>query len=175
MKSTADRRLLNKSHVHSYQQQAVAIYINICIMWHKGTSEYFPYCQLHHDTQSHCNMLHSYKQHRPAFYRVIKKPLWWSQYNTVTFKVSPASLQTFIDTRLTLTPSVIPNSNYVIMISDWYCLKYFCLFFCTAIMRCTETFWSLCIGRAIYCMQGRIVFSFDLCLAGSSEKKNEQQ
>jgi hypothetical protein len=45
------------------------------------------------------------------------------------FKVSPACLQTFIDTlnyvlndqgdtRLTLTPSVIPNSNYVIMASD---------------------------------------------------------
>jgi hypothetical protein len=31
------------------------------------------------------------------------------------------------DTRLTLTPSVIPNSNYVIMVSD--CLKYFCVFF----------------------------------------------
>jgi hypothetical protein len=30
---------------------------------------------------------------------------------------APASLQTLIDTRLTLTPSVIPNSNYVIMIS----------------------------------------------------------
>jgi hypothetical protein len=36
----------------------------------------------------------------------------------VMFKVSPASLQTFIDTRLTLTPSVILNSNYVIMVSD---------------------------------------------------------
>jgi hypothetical protein len=39
------------------------------------------------------------------------------------FKVSPASLQTFIDTlnyvlELTLTPSVIPNSIYVIMVSD---------------------------------------------------------
>jgi hypothetical protein len=52
------------------------------------------------------------------------------------FKVSPASFQTFtdtphylsqsdclaayrqgqVDTRLTLTPSVIPNSNYVIMV-----------------------------------------------------------
>jgi hypothetical protein len=40
------------------------------------------------------------------------------------FKVSPASLQTFIDTRLTLTPSVIPNSNYVNMVSDWNCLKF---------------------------------------------------
>jgi hypothetical protein len=51
--------------------------------------------------------------------------------------VSPASLQTFIDTpscvlenrRLKLTPSVIPNSKYVIMVSDWNCLKYFCVFF----------------------------------------------
>jgi hypothetical protein len=34
------------------------------------------------------------------------------------FKAYSASLQTFIDTRLTLTPSVIPNSNYVIMVSD---------------------------------------------------------
>jgi hypothetical protein len=36
----------------------------------------------------------------------------------VMFRVAPASLQTFIDTRLTPTPSVIPNSNYVIMVSD---------------------------------------------------------
>jgi hypothetical protein len=34
------------------------------------------------------------------------------------FKVSPVSLQTFIDTSLTLTPSVIPNYKYVIMVSD---------------------------------------------------------
>jgi hypothetical protein len=33
------------------------------------------------------------------------------------YKVAPASLQTFIDTRLTLILSVIPNSNYVIMVS----------------------------------------------------------
>jgi hypothetical protein len=66
-------------------------------------------------------------------YRVIKKSLctWWLQYIKLQamFKVSPASLQTFIDTpncvlkdrvqyRLTLTPSVTPNSNYVIMVSD---------------------------------------------------------
>jgi hypothetical protein len=52
-------------------------------------------------------------------------------------KVSPASLQIFIDTpkcvleedtTLTLTPSVIPNYNYVIIVSDWNCLKYFCAF-----------------------------------------------
>jgi hypothetical protein len=66
-------------------------------------------------------------------YRVIKKSLciWWLQYRKlqVMFKVSPASLQTFIDTRLTLTPSVTPNSNYVIIVSYWNCLKYFCFFF----------------------------------------------
>jgi hypothetical protein len=52
-------------------------------------------------------------------YRVIKKSLctWWLQYRKlqVTLNVSPASLQTFTDTRLTLTPPAIPNSNYVIM------------------------------------------------------------
>jgi hypothetical protein len=54
----------------------------------------------------------------------------WLQYRKLQamFKVSPASLQTFIDTRLTLTPSVIPNSNYVIMVSNWNCLKYFYVF-----------------------------------------------
>jgi hypothetical protein len=34
------------------------------------------------------------------------------------------------DTRLTLTPSVIPNSNYVITVSDWlFKMLYFCVFF----------------------------------------------
>ena len=33
------------------------------------------------------------------------------------------------DTRLTLTPPVITNSNYVIMVGDWNCLKY-CIFEC---------------------------------------------
>jgi hypothetical protein len=46
------------------------------------------------------------------------------------FKVSPASLQTFIDTRLTLTLSAILNSTYVIMISDLNCLKDLCVLLC---------------------------------------------
>jgi hypothetical protein len=53
--------------------------------------------------------------------------------------VSPASLQTFIDTRLTLTPSVLPNSNYVIVVSDWSYLKHSACF-CIVIIRWTETF-----------------------------------
>jgi hypothetical protein len=56
------------------------------------------------------------------------------------FKVSPASLQTFIDTRLTLTPSLIPNSNYVIMVSYLKLFKIFLRIFCTVVIRCTETF-----------------------------------
>jgi hypothetical protein len=40
------------------------------------------------------------------------------QKDTSNVQSVPASLQTFIDTRQTLTPSVIPNSNYVIMVSD---------------------------------------------------------
>jgi hypothetical protein len=54
------------------------------------------------------------------------------------FKVSPASLQTFTRQTVfskTLMPSVIPNSNYIIMVSDWNCLKYVCTFFWTVIIR----------------------------------------
>jgi hypothetical protein len=61
-------------------------------------------------------------------FSVIKKSLctWWLQYRKlqVMFKVSPANLQIFIDIRLTLTPSVIPNCNDVIIVSDWKFLKY---------------------------------------------------
>jgi hypothetical protein len=74
-------------------------------------------------------------------------------------------------TRLTLTPSVIPNSNYVFMVSDWNFLKYrvnkkdernfvrrmlqnwvnlfesHCIFvcFCTIIITCIGTCRSPCI------------------------------
>jgi hypothetical protein len=56
------------------------------------------------------------------------------------------------DTRLTLSPSVIPNSNYVIMVSDWNFLKCFCVFFCSVIRR-TKTFLSHCITvvESVYC------------------------
>jgi hypothetical protein len=48
------------------------------------------------------------------------------------------------DSRLTLTSSVFPNFNYVIMVSDWNSLKYFARF-CTVINRCTETLITLYI------------------------------
>jgi hypothetical protein len=55
---------------------------------------------------------------------------WWLQYRKlqVMFEVFPASLQTFIDTRLTLMPSVIPNSNYVFMVSDRNFKIFLCVF-----------------------------------------------
>jgi hypothetical protein len=66
---------------------------------------------------------------------MIKQSLctWWLEYRKlqVMFKVSPASLQTIIDTRLTLTPSVICNSNYVNMVNDWNSLNIFaCFLYC---------------------------------------------
>jgi hypothetical protein len=87
-------------------------------------------------------------------YRVIKKSLctWWLQYRKlqVMSKVSPASLQTFLDTRLTLTPSVISNSNYVIMVSDWNCLKYFCVF-----LYCNHQVHRVfLITLYVFCIQG---------------------
>jgi hypothetical protein len=69
-------------------------------------------------------------------YRVIKKSLCtcWLQYRKLQVMYLAqsdclaANRQGQGDTRLTLTPSVIPNSNYVIMVSDWNSLKYLCLF-----------------------------------------------
>jgi hypothetical protein len=52
------------------------------------------------------------------------------------------------DIRLTRTPSVMPISNYVIMVSDWNFLKYFFVF-CIVTIRCTETFWSPCICTGV--------------------------
>jgi hypothetical protein len=45
------------------------------------------------------------------------------------FKGYPASFQTFIDTPICVLED--RNSNYVIMVNDWNCLKYFYMFlFC---------------------------------------------
>jgi hypothetical protein len=48
---------------------------------------------------------------------------------TSNFQSAPTNFQGHGDTKLTLTLSVIPNSNYVIMVSELNCLKYFCVFF----------------------------------------------
>jgi hypothetical protein len=72
-----------------------------------------------------------------VIYRVIKKSLctWWLQNTSFLLHYLAqsdclaAGHQGKGDTRLTLSPSVIPNSNYVIVVSDWNCLKYFCVCF----------------------------------------------
>jgi hypothetical protein len=63
-------------------------------------------------------------------YRMIRSLCtWWLQYkNTQKSYCLAADRQGQGGTRLTLTPSVIHNSNYVIMVNDWKCLKYFCVF-----------------------------------------------
>jgi hypothetical protein len=64
---------------------------------------------------------------------------WWLQYRKLQVMFLPHYLpqSDFLatgrqgqgDTRLTLMSSVIYNSKYIIMVSYWNCLKYFCLFF----------------------------------------------
>jgi hypothetical protein len=44
------------------------------------------------------------------------------------FKLSPASLQTFIDTPNCVLEDCVQYTNYVVMVSDWSCLKYFWVF-----------------------------------------------
>ena len=62
-------QLLNM--LYSHQLHTAAIYISVCVMWHKGTSVYISYCQLQQVTQPHCNMLHSYQQHTAAIYITV--------------------------------------------------------------------------------------------------------
>jgi hypothetical protein len=68
--------------------------------------------------------------------KVYVHPMITTQKVTSNDQVSPASLQG--DTSLTLTPSVIPNSNYVIMVIEMF--KIFLRVFCTVVIRCTEIF-----------------------------------
>jgi hypothetical protein len=81
---------------------------------------------------------------------------WWLQHRKlpVMFKVPPPVSRHLLirqgDTRLPLTPSFIPNSDYVIMVSDWK----FC--FCTLIIRCTETFWTPCVTQRLVVIPYRI-------------------
>jgi len=49
MKSAVDTQLLYM--IHSHQQHTAAIYISVCVMWHKGTSIYILNCQLQQVTQ----------------------------------------------------------------------------------------------------------------------------
>jgi hypothetical protein len=84
-------------------------------------------------------------------YRVIKKSLytWWLQYRKlqVMFKVSPTSLQTFIDTPNCVLKDCVQYSTVHIpnVSCDGQQIKIFLCVFCTVIIRCTETFWSSCI------------------------------
>jgi hypothetical protein len=80
-------------------------------------------------------------------YRVIKKSLctWWLQHwkLQVMFKVSPASLQKFIDTPNCVLEERVQYST--VHVPNVYIYFFFLRVFCTVVTRCTETFWSLCI------------------------------
>jgi hypothetical protein len=85
-------------------------------------------------------------------YKVIKKSLctWWLPHTSFLPHYVAQSDCLAVDrlgqgdTILTLTPSVIPNFNYVFMVSYWNSLKYFACF-CAVVIMCTETFWSPCV------------------------------
>jgi len=115
------------------------------ISFNTSVKEQCLYCKWH---VSRSSLYHSYWE----WYRVIKKFLctWWLQYRKlqVVFRVSPASLQTFIDTRKCVLEDRVQYST--VTVDYWNCLKY-CIFgcFCTVIVRWTETFWSPCINECI--------------------------
>jgi hypothetical protein len=87
-------------------------------------------------------------------YRMIKTSLctWWLQYRTlqVMFKVSPASLQTFIDKPNSVLEDRVQYST--VHIPNVFCdghlqISHRVGIVCTVIVRCTEIFWSPCISR----------------------------
>jgi hypothetical protein len=97
-----------------------------------------------------------------SLYRVIKKSLctWWLQHTSflphyLAQSDCLAADRQGQDTRLALTPSVIPNSDYVIMISDWNCLKYFCMFLYWN-HQVHRDFWSPC--STLECIHKRTVY-----------------
>jgi len=93
-----------------------------------------------------------------CYYRVIKNSLctWWLQNRKlrVMFKVSPTSLQTFIDTPNCVLKDRVQYST--VHISNVFCDGHLQLINCvrivlyyTVIVRCTKTFWSPCISWSI--------------------------
>jgi hypothetical protein len=82
---------------------------------------------------------------------------WWLQHKKlqVIFKLYPALLLALVwpatvrqgqgDARLTLTPSVIRNFKYVIIVSDWNCLKYLCVLFLYCNYQMDRDFLSCCV------------------------------
>ena len=93
----------------------------------------------------------NFTQYSVTLYRVIKKFLstWWLQYRKlqVKFKVSPTSLQTFIDTSNCVLEDPVQYSKVHIpnVFCDGHLQIISCVWICTVIIRLTETFWSPCI------------------------------
>jgi hypothetical protein len=92
-----------------------------------------------------------------VLYRVIKKSLcpWWLQHRKlqVMFKLSPTSLQTFIDTPNCVWQTVFTNST--VCIANVFCDVHLQIINSVEIVQihwllhCTETFWSPCISKKL--------------------------
>jgi hypothetical protein len=108
-------------------------------------------------------------------YRVIKKSLctWWLQYRKlqVMFKVSLASLQTFIGTPNCVLEDRVQYST--VHIPNVFCDGHLRIISCVGKVRihwvrCTETFWSPCIiynnrNAKTSCLQNYFIFFSPLC------------
>jgi hypothetical protein len=97
-------------------------------------------------------------------YRVIKSLCAPDDYNTLGCLAQSDCLaddrQGQGDTRLTLTPSAMRNSNYICYHGKWFNLfKIILPFFFAVIIRCTETFWLPCI----YIWLNMWILTSDLC------------
>jgi hypothetical protein len=81
------------------------------------------------------------------------------------------------DTRLTLTPSVIHNSHYVIIVSDWNCLKYFCVFlYCNQVYRdFLNTLYKHQNVDVSVWLHDRVLFSSIICSSSESYAFTSQE
>jgi hypothetical protein len=119
-KSFADGRLF--SNDTTICSRKIGIFNYFCSLLKHTTYAYIIYMNLTY-THTLCTWLSQHTSFLPHY-------LAQSDYLA-------ANRQGQRDTRLTQTPSVIPNSNYIIMVSDWNCLKYFCMF-CVLQSSCAQ-------------------------------------
>jgi hypothetical protein len=122
----------------------------------KHQTSHYPLCAIRNDMAAN-NSIQVY--HLILYHHTQSLCTWWLQQRKlqVMFKVSPTSLQIFIDTmncalkdRVQYSTVHIPNVFCDSHLQIINCvgivqIHNFCVFFCTVIIMCTETLWLPCI------------------------------
>jgi hypothetical protein len=137
----------------------------IPLLIHCLTDKFFAHCPLHRNplVQQRGNYTLA---DLTDLHRAIKSICAPDEHNTEYYLAKSNCLAAYRqgqgDIRLTLTPSAIPNSNYVIVVSDWNCLKYLWVFlYCN--LQVYRHFWSPYTNninaniRNIYCFNSLTV------------------